>query len=146
MYAGSAGVEDAAAVTLGSDRAAIPLARGPALRDTVCMSAIPQPVRIPVEEYLTTVYRPDCDYVEGEVLERNLGTFDHAYLQGLLVRLFLNNAAKWDCLAIPEQRVRIGTGRYRIPDVCVLRRSAKREQIVSQAPLICLEILSPKTG
>ena len=29
-------------------------------------------VLIPVEEYLRTSYRPDCDYVDGEVLGRNL--------------------------------------------------------------------------
>ena len=28
---------------------------------------------ISVEEYLRTSYRPDCDYVDGEVLERNMG-------------------------------------------------------------------------
>ena len=36
---------------------------------------------IPVEVYLTSVYRPDCDYVDGEVLERNLGENDHGRLQ-----------------------------------------------------------------
>ena len=108
------------------------------------MSAIPQPSRVTVEEYLSTAYRPDCDYVEGEILERNLGTFDHAYLQGLLVRLFLNNSGTWECLAVPEQRVRVNASRYRIPDICVLRRSAQKEQVVSKAPLICIEILSPE--
>ena len=97
-----------------------------------------------MEVYLASSYRPDCDYVDGEVLERNLGTFDHAFVQGLLVSLFLNHAGEWDCLAIPEQRVRIDADRYRIPDVCVLRRSDRREQIVTQAPLICIEILSPE--
>ena len=33
------------------------------------------PVLVPVEEYLRTTYRPDCDYVDGEVLERNVGDF-----------------------------------------------------------------------
>ena len=28
---------------------------------------------ISVREYLSTSYRPDCDYVDGEVQERNLG-------------------------------------------------------------------------
>ncbi len=28
---------------------------------------------IPVSEYLRTSYSPDCDYVDGEVQERNLG-------------------------------------------------------------------------
>jgi hypothetical protein len=51
------------------------------------MSAVSQPVRIPVEEYLATSYRPDCDYVDGEIEERNVGEFDHSFLQGLLFRL-----------------------------------------------------------
>ncbi|MFP5229816.1 MAG: Uma2 family endonuclease [Acidobacteriota bacterium] len=108
------------------------------------MSAIPQPQRVPVEVYLATSYRPDCDFVDGEVLERNLGTFDHAFVQGLLIRLFHNRAGEWNCIAIPEQRVRISPSRYRIPDVCVLRRPSPREQIISQPPLICIEILSPE--
>jgi len=29
--------------------------------------------KISLEEYLNTCYRPDCDYVDGEVLERNFG-------------------------------------------------------------------------
>ena len=36
--------------------------------------------RIPVSEYLATVYRPDGDYIDGEVLERNLGEQAHSLL------------------------------------------------------------------
>lgn len=36
------------------------------------------PLLIPVEEYLSTAYRPDCDYVDGEVLERNVGETPHS--------------------------------------------------------------------
>jgi hypothetical protein len=39
---------------------------------------------VPLREYLNTSYRPDCDYLEGELLERNVGEWDHARLQGLL--------------------------------------------------------------
>jgi hypothetical protein len=35
---------------------------------------------VPVEEYLRTSYRPDCDYVDGEVLDRNVGEHDHSDL------------------------------------------------------------------
>ena len=28
---------------------------------------------IPVSEYLSTSYEPDCDYIEGELQERNFG-------------------------------------------------------------------------
>jgi hypothetical protein len=39
---------------------------------------------VPLSEYLNTSYRPDCDYLEGELLERNGGEWDHARFQGLL--------------------------------------------------------------
>ena len=45
--------------------------------------------QISVEEYLHTVYRPDCDYVDGVVEERNLGERDHSWIQGRLVGFFL---------------------------------------------------------
>jgi hypothetical protein len=42
---------------------------------------------ISLEEYLSTVYEVDCDYVDGEVLERNTGDRDHSWLQGALSRI-----------------------------------------------------------
>ena len=33
----------------------------------------PTQTLISVEEYLGTSYRPDCDFVDGRVLERNMG-------------------------------------------------------------------------
>jgi Uma2 family endonuclease len=108
------------------------------------MSAAPQPVRISVEEYLATHYRPDCDYVEGELEERNVGEFDHSVLQGLLFRLFFNNREEWQVRVSPEQRVRLAPRRVRVPDVCVMRSSSPKEQVVTHTPLICIEILSPK--
>ena len=28
---------------------------------------------VPLSQYLTTSYRPDCEYLDGELLERNVG-------------------------------------------------------------------------
>ena len=36
---------------------------------------------VSVDRYLSTSYRPDCDYVDGVLLERNAGEFDHGRLQ-----------------------------------------------------------------
>ena len=33
---------------------------------------------ISVEQYLSTSYRPECDYVDGEVVELNVGERDHS--------------------------------------------------------------------
>ena len=39
---------------------------------------------VPVEEYLSTSYERDCAYVEGRLVERNVGERDHGYLQVLI--------------------------------------------------------------
>jgi len=41
-------------------------------------------VRISLQEYLETPYRPDREYIDGEVRERNVGKWEHARLQLLL--------------------------------------------------------------
>jgi hypothetical protein len=33
---------------------------------------------VSVEEYLSTTHRPDCDYVDGVILERHSGELDHS--------------------------------------------------------------------
>ncbi len=38
-----------------------------------------------VPEYLATMYRPDRDYLEGELVERCVGEWDHSRLQALLI-------------------------------------------------------------
>jgi Uma2 family endonuclease len=95
------------------------------------------------EEYLHTSYSPDCDFVDGLVLERTLGQFDHSNLQRLLVGLFFLNEKKWAVLGLPEQRLRIRTGKYRVPDLLVVPLDYDRSPIVVVAPLLCIEILSP---
>ncbi|HUB77583.1 MAG TPA: hypothetical protein VMB03_02245 [Bryobacteraceae bacterium] len=45
---------------------------------------------VPLEEYLTTSYDPDCDYVDGEIQERNLGEYDQGRLQGAIFAYFYN--------------------------------------------------------
>ena len=39
---------------------------------------MPTGTLISVEQYLATSYRPDCDYVDGRIEERNLGKLDHS--------------------------------------------------------------------
>jgi Uma2 family endonuclease len=99
---------------------------------------------IPVSEYLRTTYHPDCDYIEGELQERNLGESAHSFLQTILVALFHANRHAWKIVAGTEIRMQVGARRYRIPDVAVMRRSDPVDPIVRTAPLICIEVLSPE--
>jgi Uma2 family endonuclease len=99
---------------------------------------------IPVEEYLNTTYRPDCDYVDGELQERNVGERPHAAVQTILAIIFNANRRAWGIVCFTELRVQISARRFRIPDVSVLRRSDPVDAIVHAAPLICIEVLSPR--
>jgi Uma2 family endonuclease len=100
------------------------------------------PVLIPVEEYLRTVYRPDCDYVDGEVQERNMGESPHAQLQTFFIRFFAPFEDQWDFDTVPEQRVQVGPRRFRIPDLALVRFSRTDSRIVRTPPILCIEILS----
>ena len=97
---------------------------------------------IPVSEYLETVYRPDCEYVDGLLVERNVGEFDHARLQGVLYGSLLSHEKDWGVIVVPEQRVQVTPTRFRVPDICVLLQRPQTG-IVTDPPLLCIEILSP---
>jgi hypothetical protein len=46
------------------------------------MAAPPNSTVVSVEEYLTTSYDPDVEYVDGVLVERNVGDWLHALVQG----------------------------------------------------------------
>ena len=97
-----------------------------------------------VEEYLATSYFPDRDYVDGVVLQRNLGERDHSKLQMALSAYFFIRRKKWGIHVYPEQRVQVSRTRFRIPDVCVIVGPEPEEQIFTKPPFLCIEILSPE--
>ena len=99
------------------------------------------PVLIPVEEYLRTTYRPDRDYIDGEVKERNVGERPHGLLQGILFTVFQSNRRSWGLLPILEQRVQTSEENFRVPDLCLVR-PGESDPIVRQPPLLCIEVMS----
>jgi Uma2 family endonuclease len=99
---------------------------------------------IPVSEYLANTYRPDCEYIDGEVQERNLGELDHSDLQSRLIELLRTPQNKTQIHANSELRVQVKETRFRVPDVCVRSIAAPREQVICYPPLLCIEIVSPR--
>jgi Uma2 family endonuclease len=99
--------------------------------------------QVSVEEYLSTVYEHDCEYVDGVIEERDLGEFEHAYVQGLLIGLFFKNREAWKVYALPEQRVQTQKTHFRVPDVVILREGSIREPILTHPPLLAIEVQSP---
>lgn len=97
---------------------------------------------VPVDEYLHTVYRPDCDYVDGEVIERNVGEFQHGMIKGILVGYFRELARKLPIRVLPELPMRVSVTRFRIPDICVMLKAQRPEPVLTTPPFLCIEILS----
>jgi Uma2 family endonuclease len=98
---------------------------------------------VPLTEYLNTSYRPDCDYLEGELLERNVGEWDHARLQGLLSGCLSNCEKELGILVALAQRIQIKANRFRVPDITVLAGPRPVGAIITEPPFLCVEILSP---
>jgi Uma2 family endonuclease len=101
-------------------------------------------VHIPVDEYLRTSYEPDCDYVDGELQERNLGEQYHSLVQKMVAVIFSITRKQWHLRSLTEQRVQVSARRYRVPDVCVVRSSDPIEPILHTPPVLCVEVLSPE--
>lgn len=99
---------------------------------------------VTVEEYLHTSYRPDCDYVNGVVVERNFGEKEHSLSQAFLATWFHQHRREWNIIVLTEQRVQAAKTKFRVPDVTLVRREDDFSRIVTDAPLLCIEILSPE--
>jgi Uma2 family endonuclease len=96
------------------------------------------------EEYLHTGYDPDCGFEDGLLIERNVGTEPHSWLQIALGAFFFRRRKAWGITAYTEQRIRLRAGKYMIPDVCVVKGPRPKERVLTSAPLLVIEILSPE--
>jgi Uma2 family endonuclease len=99
---------------------------------------------VSIEEYLSTAYEPDMDYVDGELEERNVGEYEHNVVQKRILFWFDRRAKEWRIRAIQEQRTRLGASRVRIPDVSVFSRELPIEQVFTRPQMIAIEVLSPE--
>ena len=94
---------------------------------------------VSVEQYLNTSYDPDVEYVDGVLVERNVGDWAHSKTQTNLILAFGRRYP--DVHAVPELRSRTRETRYRLPDVCVLPSIPETKYLV-EAAYIAIEVLS----
>ena len=100
-------------------------------------------VRVPLAEYLSTEYEPDCEYIDGVLEERNVGKKKHSQTQTRLSRWLGLRESQHGFEVLVEQRVRISASRFRIPDICLVRRD-ETEEAIQSPPVLWVEILSPE--
>jgi Uma2 family endonuclease len=101
-------------------------------------------VLVSVDEYLRMGYRPDCDYLDGEVVSRNLGEFEHNRTQREILFFLAAHYPQLRERLLLGQRVLVRANRYRIPDICIVAAEAVGQKIVTTPPDLCIEILSPE--
>jgi len=94
---------------------------------------------VSVEEYLNTSYEPDMEYVDGILVERNVGAWNHGEVQSNII--FALRRKYPNIKVIPELRSKVTDTRYRVPDVCVTLRNP-HTRVLMEAPFIAVEILS----
>lgn len=98
-----------------------------------------------VGEYLRTSFEgPDCEYLDGEIVERNMGEIPHGKVQGNLYYLLRQLRSLLGILVIPEIRIQISPTRYRVADLAVWRNDDIGTGIPTVTPFLVVEILSPE--
>jgi Uma2 family endonuclease len=99
---------------------------------------------VSVEDYLESSYEPDMEYVDGALVERNLGRLKHGHLQSLISAFFVVNGREHGLKVATEQRIRVGERRYRIPDLAVMPADRTEDEALALPPILVFEILSPE--
>ncbi|HXB70068.1 MAG TPA: Uma2 family endonuclease [Candidatus Acidoferrales bacterium] len=96
---------------------------------------------VPVEEYLSTTYKPACDYVDGVLYQKSMPTWDHGSIQGQFYMLITQGFPQYK--AGSEVTVQIRTGKYLVPDLIVQHRDRIQRPYPTVPVHLCIEILSP---
>ena len=95
---------------------------------------------VSIGEYLSTSYHPDREYVEGQVVERNVGEYNHGFLQ-LIIGFALRACG---LRTYVETRFKVREDRFRIPDIFALAPGQRRSgRYQTETPYIVVEVLSP---
>jgi Uma2 family endonuclease len=96
------------------------------------------------QEYLGTHYEPDCEFEDGVLIERHLGTEKHSWMQAALAAYIFRRRKAWGVNVYTEQRTKVRAGKYKLPDICIVPGPRPATPILEQPPLVAIEILSPE--
>jgi len=100
--------------------------------------------QVSLDEYLKTDYEPDCDYLDGELEERNVGEQEHSLTQAFFIKWLAKHEDDWKLEACPEIRMRVSRGRVRVADIAVLPLNRSFETVLTTPPVAVIEVLSPE--
>ncbi len=99
-------------------------------------------VAVPLADYLGHTTSPDCDYIEGHLVERNVGEIGHGDAQSRTCA-FVRFSVRGFWAAV-EIRVQIRPDRFRVPDVVIVRGGRPAGRVITAPPEVAVEVLSPE--
>jgi Uma2 family endonuclease len=109
--------------------------------------ATTQAPSISVEDYLkSSEWKPDVNYIDGEIEERHMGNREHAAWQSAIQHWFLLHQDQWKICNLPEYRVQVKAASYLVPDVTITAADAPREEVAITPPLAVFEMWSEKSS
>jgi Uma2 family endonuclease len=97
---------------------------------------------VSVAKYVSTSYHADREYIDGRVIERNLGERTHSATQGEVLVYLATRSDELGIEVFPGVRVQVSPTRFRVPDVTVIKLSQDQGEIFTNPPHLCIEILS----
>jgi Uma2 family endonuclease len=98
---------------------------------------------VPVEEYLRMSFEgPEPEYLDGELVERNLGGEKHSSTQTNLAGILRELKKRHGIHARAEIHLRLAPTRLRVADVALFLKKPA-EEIPSSPPYVAAEVVSP---
>ena len=95
---------------------------------------------LPLAEYLSNSYHPDCEYIDGVLKDRMTGEIDHSDAQSRLLAA-TRISGFWSGAAV---RVHVRSERVRVPDVTIVKGGMPSGRIITAPPEVVVEVLSPE--
>src|SRR5580658_2428358 len=95
------------------------------------------------EQYLHMSFDgPDPEYVDGEIIERHLGSVRHSKGQRRVISFFSRLSDRHAVHPFPGLTLKVSATRYRVPDLAVYFGSEPEEDIPSIPPDLVVEIVA----
>jgi len=100
-------------------------------------------VHITPEEYLATSFEgADREYVDGTLIERNLGEKKHSFVQWRLGGIVYDLSKTRRVFGFTELRLQLGPTVFRIPDLSIYL-AMPEQRVPSHPPVAVIEVVSP---